>query len=397
MIALTSSSFLFFATFDWHAPYLQTLLALLGFFLIITAKRLFWIGFFIGLIWFWWIGLSFRYYNLAFLIPFVMLAVALIYGMLFKGAELVGTFLKKVSSLPLYPLSNALFLLLASYIHPFNFNWYLPELALLQTPFGVDKLHFVAILAALLLLTFKRFLAFTAAAILLILALHTYSPPPLAPLKISLVTTHVPQEKKWKAAYRQEIVAQNLQAIQNAIKKGYDVVVLPESAFPLFLDYDTPLLLKLLDLSQQIAIVTGALHTEGEKIYNSTFVFDKGRYIILDKVILVPFGEEIPLPKPIARLVNRLFFGGASDYTPAPAPQTYTIKRVSFTNAICYEATHPLIYQTDTPYIIAISNNAWFLPSYEPILQNLLIKYYATIYNKVVYHATNIAKTEIIR
>ncbi|WP_201337428.1 MULTISPECIES: apolipoprotein N-acyltransferase [unclassified Nitratiruptor] len=396
-IALIASSFLLFEVLSWHNPYLQAVLALGGFYLVIINKRLFWIGFFIGVIWFWWIALSFRYYDLTWMIPLVIIAIGLVYGIIFKIAEAIGSLLQRAFSWQIYPYTNALFLFLVSYIHPFNFNWYIPELALLHTPFGVDKLSFGLILIVLLLLSLCSFLAALIAALLLTAALHHYTPQPIAPLKISLVTTHVPQDKKWKAAYRKKIIETNLQAINNAIAKKYDVVVLPESAFPLFLDYNTPLLLKLLQLSHKIAIVTGALHAEGQKIFNSTFVFHKGRFIILDKVILVPFGEEIPLPKPLAKWVNNLFFDGASDYSAAKTPQTYTIKGVTFTNAICYEATHPLIYHTSTPYIIAISNNAWFIPSYEPLLQNLIIKYYATIYKKVVYHATNIAKTEIIR
>ena len=175
------------------------------------------------------------------------------------------------------------------------------------------------------------------------------------------------------------------------------MVVLPESAFPLFLNLDPNLLSRLQYLSHKIAIVTGALAYKEGKIYNSTYIFQNGRYIILDKVVLVPFGEEIPLPKPLARLVNHIFFGDASDYDHATTPQIYEIEGIRFTNAICYEATHPLIYQSPTTYIIAISNNAWFWPSLEPWLQNLIIRYYATIYHKVVYHATNIAKTEVIR
>ena len=317
--------------------------------------------------------------------PFVPIVIATIYGAIFAFLGWIFSFLPK-------PFAQATILFTISYIHPFGFNWLIPEAMLSATLFGVDKLHFLALLLALGL-PHK-----TLKALLLITSLLWMKPyKPLAPLDIELVTTHIPQEKKWQSSYRPLLLKQNFAAINKAIKHKKDLVVLPESAFALFLNREPQILLSLLELSHKITIVTGALSIEQNRVYNATFVFHEGRYIILKKVVLVPFGEEIPLPKPIANWINDIFFDGASDYAKAKVPQTYTIDNVSFTNAICYEATHPIIYQTNTPYIIALSNNAWFLPSYEPNLQNLIIKYYATIYNKVVYHATNIAKTEIIR
>ena len=401
-IALLLSLFIFSEWLGFVSSYLESAIALVGLFLFLRQKRLFWIGFFLGLLWFWWIGLSFRYYGFPYLVPIVPFFIALVYGILFWTVAALTQFLQRFFPFALHPVANALFLLGASYIHPFGFTWFIPELIFIHTPFGLDKLHFASILAALTLLAYAKrpksiiFLAIPAA-FLLLFAYHPAVPNPLAPLRIKLVTTHIPQNQKWLPKNRQRIVADNLRAIDKAIAEGYEAVVLPESAFPLFLDRDAPLMLALLDRSSRIAIVTGALHTEGERVFNSTYLFQNGRYQIFNKVVLVPFGEEIPLPKFLARPINRIFFGNASDFSAARKPQTYTIKGVRFTNAICYEATAPLIYTTDTRYVIAMSNNAWFIPSYEPILQNLIIKYYATISHKTVYHATNIAQTRIIR
>ncbi len=376
---------IFFDYFGLHNALLNTILVFFGLHLLIRANSFFFNGFFLALIWFWWIGLSFRYYDLHVLVPFIPFIIAAIYGVIFALFGQLSRFLPK-------PLVQAAILFTISYIHPFGFNWLIPEAMLTTTLFGVDKLHFLALLGALLL-PHK-----TLKALLLIAALLWTKPyKPLAPLNIELVTTHVPQDKKWQSSYRQTLLERNFAAIQRAIEHKKDMVVLPESAFAFFLNREPQILLRLLELSHKITIVTGALSLERDRVYNAAFVFHDGAYIILKKVVLVPFGEEIPLPKPIADWINDIFFDGASDYAKAKMPQTYTIDNISFTNAICYEATHPIIYHTTTPYIIALSNNAWFLPSYEPNLQNLIIKYYATIYKKVVYHATNIAKTEILR
>jgi apolipoprotein N-acyltransferase len=118
---------------------------------------------------------------------------------------------------------------------------------------------------------------------------------------------------------------------------------------------------------------------------------------MVNKVVLVPFGEKIPLPKIFTDLINKYFFNGASDYSEGENPTTYTIKNVKFRNAICYEATSDEIYKDiDTNYVIAISNNGWFTPSIEPTLQKLLLQYYAKKYNLVIYHVTNRSQNGII-
>ena len=172
--------------------------------------------------------------------------------------------------------------------------------------------------------------------------------------------------------------------------------MLPESAFPMYLNIEDDILTILKEKSKKIAIVTGALHLKKNLSYNSAYIFYDGNYIIADKVVLVPFGEKIPLPKPIAKYINKIFFNGAEDYEKAKNPTNYKIKDIKFRNAICYEATHPLLYKNAPKFIITLSNNAWFTPSIEPTLQNLIIKYYAKIHNIIVYHSANIAKSKVI-
>ena len=392
--ALIFSLFLYLEWMGIKWTWLYTLLAVGGFLGLFWSERGFWIGFFIGVLWFWWIALSFRYYDLPWMIPLVILAIGGIYGVIFwAGYRIAAIFPTTFGQI----FIKGIFLWSIGSIHPFGFNWFIPQLGLVRSYFSFDTLPFAFFLALVGWIVLARSWRKLLALPLFLLLWHHPSSPPLAPLSIDLITTHLPQDKKWRRSELDSIIHQNLSFIDRAIRKNYDVVVLPESAFPLFLNLNPDLLLKLQELSHKIAIVTGALAYKEGKIYNSTYVFENGKYLILDKVILVPFGEEIPLPTPLARWLNHIFFDDASDYDHATTPQIYTINGIRFTNAICYEATHPLIYQTPTTYIIAISNNAWFWPSLEPWLQNLIIRYYATIYHKVVYHATNIAKTEVIR
>jgi apolipoprotein N-acyltransferase len=127
-------------------------------------------------------------------------------------------------------------------------------------------------------------------------------------------------------------------------------------------------------------------------------MFKNGNIKIARKVVLVPFGESIPLPKILRDLINAYFYNGARDYSVALEPTTFNINGINFRNAICYEATTDKIFnKLDTSFIIATSNNAWFTPSIEPTLQNLLLKYYAKKYNVIIYHSSNSSKNKIIQ
>jgi apolipoprotein N-acyltransferase len=109
---------------------------------------------------------------------------------------------------------------------------------------------------------------------------------------------------------------------------------------------------------------------------------------VAHKVFLVPFGEEVPLPKFLARFINDLFFDGAEDYSTADEPVNVKIKGEEYTNAICFEATKKEMFG-HARYMIATSNNAWFSPSIEPTLQNILLRYYAKLYDVKIYHSYN--------
>ena len=185
--------------------------------------------------------------------------------------------------------------------------------------------------------------------------------------------------------------------VQKAKKEGYDLVVLPESVFPLFMNKNQLLLDKVLELSQGINIIAGSLVSENSQHYNVTYLFSHGKFQIAKKLVLVPFGEYIPLPKFAQKIINDTFFSGASDFITADKPTDFIIDGVKFRNAICYEATCQEIYEGEVSYVIAISNNAWFAPSIEPTLQNLLLKYYARKNGVTIYHSANYKGTGVIK
>jgi len=376
----------------------------LGFLLFINQKHSFFLtGFFIGIFWFWWISLSFRYYNLTWLIPFVIFLIGIGYGIIFWGLNKIFTFFKfSIFNFSLSVYLWALFIIFGfDYIRPFTFDWLKPEVLLATTFLLPTKLMLFIFIFSILLINISlkykkifRGLGFFS----LILGIILLQKPqiPMPNLKINLISTYIPQNKKWNKNYIPIEINNNFKYIQTSIKKHYDVVVLPESAFPLFLNLHPFLMLKLLNLSKKITIVTGALHYKNKKFYNSTYIFENGKVKILDKHVLVPFGEYIPFPF-FQKEINKIFFNGASDYKTSKKFGIFKIKNYKFINAICYEATIEKLYTLKPHYIIAMSNMAWFMPSIAPIIQKLLIKVYAIKYKKIVFHSLNGYKSYIIK
>jgi apolipoprotein N-acyltransferase len=387
--ALFFSTFLYLEHFGITLKFINTLFGLFAFALLLyIPKRASLVaGFFIGLLWFYWIGYSFKYNDVGYMEPVITLLFAVVY-MLFFGV------LALTNSVGL----RALMLFGLSFIEPFGFNWLQMELLFVDSYFGVHKYQFAIILVALGAPSYlKRAYAFLPLLLLVLSINFTPAVQKEAPLKIKLVSTDIPQEKKWQRESLSATIALIFKEIHEAKKSGYDLVVFPESVFPLYMNKAPQIIKELQSLSHEIAIVAGSLLNEDGMYYNVTYMFDNGEFEIAKKLVLVPFGEYIPLPKFAQDFINKIFFGGASDFKTATAPTDFTIKGVKFRNAICYEATCQEIYEGDVDFVLAISNNAWFAPSIEPTLQKLLMRYYARKNSATIYHSANYKGTGIIR
>lgn len=379
--ALLFSTFLYLEHFDITLKLLNTLFGLfaIALLLYIPKRAVLVAGFFIGLLWFYWIGYSFEYNGVGYLTPLVTFGFAIIY-MLFFG---VLALTKDVAL-------RAILLFGLSFFEPMDFNWMQPEILFVDSYIGITKLDFSLLLLSLSLVAYVPKPYKYAPLALLFLTLN-FTPPLQkdAPLKIKLVPTDIKQDQKWQKENLQSTMQLIFSEINKAIDEKYDVVVLPESVFPFYMNKAPVALTKLEELSHKISIVAGTLLKEDEQHYNVTYMFEGGKYKIAKKMILVPFGEYIPLPEFAKGFVNEFFFGGASDFKTADKPTDFIIKGVKFRNAICYEATCKEIYEEGVDFVLATSNNAWFYPSIEPTLQKLLIRFYARKNGTTVYHAAN--------
>ncbi|MDE5602858.1 MAG: apolipoprotein N-acyltransferase, partial [Helicobacter sp.] len=221
--------------------------------------------------------------------------------------------------------------------------------------------------------------------------------PPKPPLKIKTIQTNIPQDLRWQEENLQNIINLNFELITQAIQENYDLIILPETAFPLVLNHHPKLMQTLRDKSQNITILTGAIH-EDKGIYNSAYLFKKGEVQIFHKIILVPFGEKIPLPSFLVNFINHVFFQDKNDFTPSTnkTPNSALINGEKFHIAICYEATREEFYESNPKFLLALSNNAWFNPSIESTLQKLLMLYFAKNHGTTIYHSSNASASFIL-
>ena len=390
VIALLLSAFIYLSYFGIVFRPINSLFAMLGFYLLLGENRMvwFWSGLFIGIMWFYWISFSFIYYDLRFMIPFVIFGVAITYAILFWLIGRLG-----------YSIYLQLPLLFGvSFIDPFGFNWLKLELTLIDTYFSTSQLSFALFLSGLTLLkALPKWFKSLALIPLLGALYHTTPTITLPKIDVALPIMNIPQSQRWDAAYQQKAIDLNFALIEQAIAQKKELIIFPESAFPLYLNKAPRLIEELKTYSQKITIVAGALtYEEDQGFFNSSYLFQKGEMQIAHKIILVPFGEEIPFPSFIVDVINKLFFDGAKDYQKAKEPKDFVINDIPFRSAICYEGTNPKLFEGNPKQMIVVSNNAWFNPSIEQTLQYLLLRLYAKKYQTVIYHSANSGKSGII-
>ena len=399
-IALLSSAFIYLSHWGFSYPLLNTLLGLLSLYLLLRSNTKIWFisGAFIGLFWFWWIVLSLIHYDMLWAVPIEIIIIMLSYGGLFAFISWLSI---KISShftryvLPFSLLIKVLGLLTLSYIHPFSFDWFKPELLFIESYIGITKWQFGLVLFALSLSIWRQHFLYL---LLIIFAYEQHSVQEISsPDNTALITTYTTVEDKWNTQLHQKQFDVLLQHIDQAIKEKKKLVILPESVFPIFLNHSKKLMPILEEKAKKISIVLGALYWDGTTPRNSTYIFTDNQIEVASKVVLVPFGESNPLPDFLSDWVNEVFYDGAIDYQASENVIDYTIDGVTYRNAICFEATSEKLYEGNPENMIVLSNNGWFSPSIEPILQKLLLKYYSKKYGTTIYHSVNMSDSYVLK
>ena len=295
---------------------LHVIIFFIGFGRLLTHNKheFFWTGAFTGLLWFHWISWSFIHYGFSFLIPLGIIGIMLVYGFLFWLCGIWHS----------HPLIKSIALLGLGFVAPFGFNWFDWRLFLVDTPFRVDMVGVGLCMSAIVLFVSIQNRWRWLSILILIFALETdLKKIEFLPNDIEIANTNIPQSQKWNPDFLSMQINNIFERIEESIAKKEALIIFPESAFPLYLNHNEMLRQTLLGYSHKINIIVGALTHTNEGIYNSSYFYHNGQESVAHKVILVPFGEQVPLPKFMRDLITQLFYGGASDFLTSKNPQHY--------------------------------------------------------------------------
>ncbi len=227
-----------------------------------------------------------------------------------------------------------------------------------------------------------------------------WTQPVGAPVSVSLIQGNVAQDMKW----REDQVLPTLETYRLLVERsGSRLIVLPETALPLFLHQVPPEYLAGLAAHARhnggdllIGVAEG---TPGGEYFNSVISLGTAATQRYRKSHLVPFGEFIPLRPLLAWIVNVLaiplqdFSRGRVDQRPlAVAGQRVAVN-------ICYEDVfgEEIIRQLpEATLLVNVSNVAWFGHSIAPQQHLQISQARALETGRYMLRATNTGVTAMI-
>jgi apolipoprotein N-acyltransferase len=150
--------------------------------------------------------------------------------------------------------------------------------------------------------------------------------------------------------------------------KPFDIIIWPETAIPLFLQFSGKYQECVYELSDRIntPIFTGTpiYDFENREIYNGAVLIEpkKGITQMYKKIHLVPFGEHIPFDNYIP-LFKKIDVGGG-DYASGKEYKIFKSKGLKFSCLICFESIFPELSRAfvkdGADLLINITNDGWF-------------------------------------
>jgi apolipoprotein N-acyltransferase len=383
-----------FAPFQWYWIAMVSPAILLGIWLKQNARQAFWSGFYFGLGFFGigvsWVYISIhRYGNASAPLAAFITTVFVIILALFPAIQ--GYLLQKICRLPRgfllgFPSSWVLLEWIRSWLFT-GFPWLILGDSQTNSPlrgfapivgqFGVSWI--VVFCSALLIAFFHKKARYRVLYLLLLIAIVVsgyfltpiqWTHPDKNPVKITLVQGNVPQEKKWDPHYiddilflYQKLALENLQS---------SLVILPEGSIPLTMTQAQEYLDGLAEHAKQnkASLIAGIFsQIDNSFSYYNSMIIIGNEQGIYHKRHLVPFGEFVPFPSFMRRLLG-LFSIPMSDVKSGPWNQA-PLKAANLKIApfLCYEIAYSDVLLNALPEVsilLTITDDAWFGDSFAP-------------------------------
>ena len=145
--AFSFSAFIYFDEFGLTNKIINTILGInaLALLLYIPKRSIPIAGFTIGILWFYWVGYSFKYYDFPYLIYVVSIMFGIVHMALFSIVALTNNV-----------FFRAILLSLVSYIEPMAWNWIQVELLFIQSYIGVFKYQYIIVMSSLVLMSYVK-------------------------------------------------------------------------------------------------------------------------------------------------------------------------------------------------------------------------------------------------
>ena len=234
-----------------------------------------------------------------------------------------------------------------------------------------------------------------------------WTAPQGAPLAVSLVQGNVPQELKFDPQFREKTFALYADLVESARGR---LVVLPESAFPMFSDEVPDAVLQnlirlatarggevLLGLFTEEAPLPGS---DDPRYFNTVLSLGSGEPQFYRKRHLVPFGETIPGKAVFGWFIRNVLAIPLADQTPGGATQApFTVAGTSVAVNICYEdafGSELIDGARRAGLLVNVTNDAWYGRSIAAWQHNQIAAMRALELGRPMLRATNTGITSVI-
>jgi len=239
------------------------------------------------------------------------------------------------------------------------------QLAAFFGPLALTALTF-ALAASLAMLVQRRWIAISVPVLCAIIAIVLRPPAPLESdgPTVRLIQPNVLQHEKWDPDKRVQYF--NRMLTFSGVAPRPDLIVWPEVAIPILLDFAGDQLDQMADMAAGIPLVFGVNRSEGRRFHNSFVVMGAASdpLAIYDKKHLVPFGEFIPFGEFFSQFgITQFAPSQGGGFTAGTRDGIIDIPGIGAVRAlICYEGIFAEeIAQSARPDVmILITNDAWF-------------------------------------
>jgi apolipoprotein N-acyltransferase len=190
--------------------------------------------------------------------------------------------------------------------------------------------------------------------------------PPANTISFALLQPNIPQESRLLEDHRAVNYAKVLAQARAAAASRPDLIVIPESALPVYWETSATLRRDLTELARSCdcAILFNDVDIEAnDRYYNAArLLTPRGMGEPYRKVHLVPFGEYVPLP--------RIFFfvrqvsTEIGEFSAADEPSVLRNDGLAVGVGVCYEILYPVLswkqVRDGANLLVTISNDSWY-------------------------------------